>query len=93
MINLEIIGTHTEMSDIKNYINEYIEFTKQNISSLRIKVETDMIDRSFDIFVLDLKNNLIPSNKLEIANLKNTLLQSDKNYLQDLVTTLSTKRA
>ncbi|MBC7571803.1 MAG: hypothetical protein H7319_19045 [Spirosoma sp.] len=93
-IDIELLSENIDMNGLKIYIDEYLKFSQQNIDDLMINIETDLASRKFDIFVLELKqqiNNLKQS--LDIAHLKNSMLQEDNKYLRNLVEKFANKES
>ncbi|NJX16884.1 hypothetical protein [Tamlana crocina] len=75
----------SDIETIGNYLNEYLNFTKQNIEKLKVNVETDISETDFNLLVLDLKHQVTSlKHSLELASLRNNLLSGQVDHLKEL---------
>ena len=75
----------SDIDTIGNYLDEYLNFTKQNIEKLKVNIETDISETDFNLLVLDLKHQVTGlKHSLELASLRNNLLSGQVDHLKEL---------
>ncbi|MWW25818.1 hypothetical protein [Algibacter lectus] len=80
-----LVPDDSDIETIGNYLNEYLNFTKQNIENLKVNVETDISETDFNLLVLDLKHQVTSlKHSLELASLRNNLLSGQVDHLKEL---------
>ncbi|RYC71658.1 hypothetical protein [Spirosoma sordidisoli] len=92
IIDMELVDESITVSDFEIYLSEYINFTKKNIDSLSVNIETPITKEGFDIFVLELKQQITNlKHSMELANLKNSMLQKENDRIYTLLERITNK--
>jgi len=92
-LNIDLsVAKDLDIDVVGNYLEEYLNFAKENIDNLKVNIETDINETDFNLLVLDLKHQVTSlKHSLEIANMRNNLLDGQVNHLKELSTSFAKK--